>query len=87
MNGQSMKASRKMTPGTLWHWLCTAREFDGMLSIEKPCEIASNSEKLRWLLQRAVEINGRSDWQFDEPVPEIHSLVFFPKSRRRTTMV
>lgn len=59
-----------------------------MCSIETPGKIASNSERKRWIEQKCVLINGRTDWQVDDFIPKINQLVFFPKSdKRRCTMV
>lgn len=45
----------------------------------------SKSEVGRWLDNRAVIVNGEAV-QRDTELGEIHSLVFFPKGKRRTTM-
>lgn len=74
--------SVKMTPGTVWHWLCNHPAFTGFRS-------ASNSEKLRWLNDGSVIIND----ELAEPddlilscIP-LRSLVFFPSSQNKVTML
>ena len=72
--------SVKLTPGTVWWWLC-----------HHPCVIgiksASNSEKRRWLETSAVIINGTA-LKADDPMPDtVESLVFFPNSQLRITML
>lgn len=47
---------------------------------------ATNSERRRWLQNKAVVVNG-SALGPDDPMPPVESLVFFPKGRRRTTML
>ena len=50
--------------------------------------IASNSERRRWLMNKAVIINGQTPGPDDEIITPIWELVFFPKSeKRKTTMV
>lgn len=56
------------------------------MSIEKPCTIASNSEVRRWLDGGMVEINGERPKAMDNVQFPVNSLVFFPKSKRRTTI-
>lgn len=56
------------------------------MSIERPCTQASNSEVRRWLQQRAVLVNG-SPIAPDAELPDVRSLVFFPKAARRTTLL
>jgi len=56
-------------------------------STEKPCLPASNGEITRWCKNKAVLINGEtvdSKEVIDFPV---FSLVFFPKSGRRTNLI
>lgn len=81
------RKSIKIKTGSVWAWLCRNPCLVGMLSIEQPSQIASNSERRRWLLQKAVEINNRNDWQPDDPMPFPEQLVFFPNGKRRTTML
>lgn len=57
------------------------------MSIERPCTIATNSEVRRWLDGGMVEINGERPKAMDKVNFPIRSLVFFPKSKRRTTLV
>jgi hypothetical protein len=57
-----------------------------MFSVEK-FQVASNSEKRRWLQNKAVIINGERpgpDTMLDFPLGQ---LVFFPKGNRRITMI
>lgn len=54
-------------------------------SIEKPCQLATNSEVRRWCNNRAVRINGEFvGWDDGIKFP-ITDLVFFPQSRKRKT--
>lgn len=54
---------------------------------DKPCSIASNSEVRRWIGDGSVLLNGER-WMADEEMPPlVWSLVFFPKSKHRTTVV
>lgn len=57
------------------------------MSIERPCTIATNSEVRRWLDGGMVEINGERPKAMDKVSFPILSLVFFPKSKKRTTLV
>lgn len=57
------------------------------MSTEKPCTQASNSEIKRWFKKKSIIINDivvKIDDIIEMPVV---SLVFFPKSKRRCTMV
>ena len=57
------------------------------MSREKKCEIASNSEVRRWIKDGSVILNAER-WTADEEMPPlVWSLVFFPKSKHRTTLV
>lgn len=64
-------------------------------SAEKPkdtdgrCVLMSNGELRRLLQNKAILLNGETDWKFDEEMPPlVWQLVFFPKSeKRRTTIV
>jgi hypothetical protein len=57
------------------------------MSREKPCTVASNSEVRRWIPEGSVLINGQK-WAADEEMPPmVWSLVFFPRSPNRTTLV
>jgi len=57
------------------------------MSIEKECEPASNSEVRRWLRNKAVLINGARPGPEDEIQFPITQLVFFPKAKRKTTVI
>jgi hypothetical protein len=58
------------------------------MSTETPCTHTSNGELKRWMLNGAVLLNGRALRPDDEVAPSrVESLVFFPKSPRRTTIV
>ncbi len=59
------------------------------MSIERPCEPASNGEVRRWMRDGAVLINAKRAMPSDEVDREsVRSLVFFPNSRtRRTTVI
>ena len=57
------------------------------LSAEKPCTVMSGSELRRHIQSGAVLFNGEKvsvDEEIDFPV---HSLVFFPSGKRKTTLV
>lgn len=58
-------------------------------SIERPPAELTNSELRRLLQNRAVLINGETDWKWDDEVPPwIWQLVYFPKSAtKRATIV
>lgn len=57
------------------------------LSIEKPRQKMSNSELRRHCLQGGVLINTERVTPTEEVDFPVFSLVFFPKSTRRTTLV
>lgn len=57
------------------------------MSIERPCTVASGSEVRRWLKNKAVIINGKTPSPEDEVTFPIKQLVFFPKSKRKTTVL
>lgn len=62
-----------------------SREKPG--SKDKACSVASNGELRRWIADGSVQINGER-WAADEEMPPmVWSLVFFPKSKSRTTIV
>ena len=46
----------------------------------------SNSELGRWLDNKSVIINGQTPRRTDEVVFPIESLIFFPRSKRKTTL-
>lgn len=58
------------------------------LSVERKgghgeCLPMSNSELRRFIDQKAVLLNGETDWKWDEEAPEfVWQLVFFPKSTK-----
>ena len=57
------------------------------MSREKPCTLASQSELRRWLASGSVLFNGeRCTWDEEIDFP-VFSLVFFPSSKNRTTVV
>jgi len=66
-------------------------------SAEKPNELMSNGEIRRLLQNKAILINGETDWKWDEDAPAmVWQLVFFPKATkakpptkysRRTTLI
>lgn len=57
------------------------------MSTETPCTHASNGELKRWMLNGAVILNGCRLNLSDTVEPAlVHSLVFFPKSPRKTTL-
>ena len=47
----------------------------------------SNSELSRWLNMGTVRINGKTPKTLEEISYPIWELIFFPKGKRRTTMV
>lgn len=57
------------------------------MSIERTCTVASGSEVRRWLKNKAVLINGETPGPEDEVTFPIRQLVFFPKSKRKTTVL
>ena len=72
------------------------------LSVERKgergeCLPMSNAELRRFIDQKAVLLNGETDWKWDEEAPTlVWQLVFFPKSTkpkgntkfaRRTTLI
>ena len=76
----------RMTPGTVWHWLCKNDCLVGMGSREGRKGNASNSERLRWLNGKAVIINGKQSQPMDTFPDNLESLVFFPKGKGKITM-
>jgi tyrosyl-tRNA synthetase len=57
------------------------------MSAEKPCTAMSNGELRRHIQSGAVLFNGEKvavDEEIDFPV---NSLVFFPKGKRKTTLI
>ena len=57
------------------------------MSIERPCTEATNTEIKRWLKNGAVIINGKKPDVNDVVELPITELVFFPKGKRKTTMI
>jgi len=57
------------------------------MSVENPCTHPSNSEIRRWLDQSSVIINGMRPRAKDQIEFPIVQLIFFPKGRRRTTVI
>jgi hypothetical protein len=56
-------------------------------SVEKACEIATNSEVRRWFKNKAIRINGASpNWNDNIKLP-VTELVFFPNGKRKTTVL
>jgi len=68
-------------------YLIGLREIHALpMSREKPCVEVSNSELRRWINDGSVVLNHER-WKHDEEMPPlVYSLVFFPKSRHRTTL-
>jgi hypothetical protein len=57
------------------------------MSSERPCTYASNSEIRRWIKQGVIMFNTERI-TFDEKIDfPVFSLVIFPSSKRRTTLV
>jgi hypothetical protein len=56
-------------------------------SAEQPCKLMSNSELRRHLQNKAVLINTESVSPEEIVDFPVHSVVFFPKGNRRTTIV
>ena len=56
-------------------------------SVERGIKPPSNGDLRRWLNMRAIQINGETPKAFDEVSYPIWELIFFPKGKRRTTMV
>ena len=56
-------------------------------SIEKACQEATNSEIRRWFKNKAIKINDDfPNWDSDIKLP-VTQLVFFPKGKRKTTVL
>lgn len=79
--------SKPPRPGSVLSWLLHNPCLQNMASVDCPGKIASNSEKRRWLENRAVQINGEYLSADDDMPYPIESLVFFPNGKRRCTMV
>ena len=72
--------------GSALDYLCSLDHVPMVLNGNLPIR-ASNSERRRWLESRSVEINGLRPAPRDAIQYPITSLVFFPRSPRRTTML
>ena len=57
------------------------------MSVERGIKDPSNSELQRWLNQVSVVINNQTPHSNDEIEFPITKLVFFPKGKRKTTLV
>lgn len=57
------------------------------MSTEQPCTKPSNSEIKRWLKKKSVRINNLFPNVNDIITLPVIDLVFFPKSKRKTTMI
>lgn len=57
------------------------------MSVEKPCTMPSNSEIMRWLNNQSVIINGKRPKANEIVEYPITQLVFFPKGKRKTTVI
>lgn len=56
-------------------------------SIERACQEATNSEIRRWFKNKAIRINGEfPNWDSKIQLPVVE-LVFFPKGKRKTTVL
>ena len=66
--------------GSVLHWFINNPCVNNLLT-------SSNSQKRRWLNESAVVINGIAVKPEDEFPEELHSLVFFPKSKLKITML
>lgn len=84
-----------MKPLIFWKNKITAFEFlkyiqqHGFLpmSTEQPCTEPSNSELKRWLKKSSVVINRKKPQPNDEVFFPIIELVFFPKGKRKCTIM
>lgn len=56
-------------------------------SMERPCTLMGNAELKRVLMQGAVLINGERMSPLEPVDFPVFSVVFFPRSKRRTTLV
>lgn len=66
-------------------WLNSLRSAIPM-SMERPCTQMSNGELRRLIAQGGVLVNGDRIEANEEIDFQVFSLVFFPKSPRRTTL-
>lgn len=57
------------------------------LSVEKPCTVMSNGELRRLIEQRGVLVNHEPVKPLEELDFPVYSLIFFPKGKRRTTII
>jgi hypothetical protein len=67
---------------TAWRYLCTNQCLENLFSVERD-GVATNSERRRWLQNKAVIINGVKPQPDDEVTFPINQLVFFPKSQKK----
>ncbi len=75
-------------PLTALNYLKCFKEYGHLpMSVERPCTEATNSEIKRWLKSGSVIINGKRPNINDEIEFPITELVFFPKGKRKTTMI
>jgi len=73
---------------TVLDWLCENDCLKGLLSREfKDCRVASKSERRRWLESKAVIINGQPMGPDDVMKWPVTSLIFFPSSNNKVTML
>ncbi len=80
--------SVKMIDGSVWDWLCNHPLNQDWDSVESPAKKASKSERRRWIEQKSININGRTNWNPDDEMPDrIWYLVFFPNSKSRCTLL
>lgn len=56
------------------------------MSVEAPCQQASNSEVRRWCRDKAVLLNGRRVAADEDVTFPVTQLVLFPKGARRCTL-
>lgn len=82
-----VRESVVMLTHSVWDWLCNAEFFQGMTSREFPDRHASNGEKRRWFESGSVIINGQALGPDDLAPLTVDTLVFFPRSPLRITML
>lgn len=68
---------------TALQWLINIHKVCCFTSIEKPGEIALNSELRRWVKQGVLEVNFQKIGPNDPWPPLIKSVVLFPSSKRK----
>lgn len=75
-------------PTTAFEYLKFIKEHGYLpMSTEKPSSEASNAEIKRWLKKGSVIINGKKPNVNDIIEIPITELVFFPKGKKKTTMI